>query len=138
LISASTCCRRIFSAPKKFLNTSFPDSSAEEQDTTHEQRTNHQLRCRIRHLEHDLQDITTRCCAERERRINLEVVIGGESLSSFESYVQVQIPCLMIIRSSSSDMSNRYNNLKAAWDSLMEAAEHASPQGFRVAVTVVL
>jgi hypothetical protein len=32
----------------------------------------------------------------------------------------------------------RYNNLKAACDSLMEATEHASPQGFRVAVTVVL
>jgi hypothetical protein len=44
----------------------------------------------------------------------------------------------MIIRSSSSDASDRYNNLKAALDSLMEAAEHASPQGFRVAVTVVL
>jgi hypothetical protein len=35
-------------------------------------------------------------------------------------------------------MSNRYNNIKAAWDSLMEAAEHASPQGFCVAVMVVL
>jgi hypothetical protein len=35
-------------------------------------------------------------------------------------------------------MSDRYNNLKAAWDSLMEAAEHASPQAFRVTVTVVL
>jgi hypothetical protein len=44
----------------------------------------------------------------------------------------------MKICSSSSDMSDRYNNLKAAWDSLMEAAEHASPQSFRVAVTVVL
>jgi hypothetical protein len=44
----------------------------------------------------------------------------------------------MIICPSSSDMSDRYNNLKAAWNSLMEAAEHASPQGFRVAVTVVL
>jgi hypothetical protein len=44
----------------------------------------------------------------------------------------------MRICSSSSDMSDRYNNLKAAWDSLMEAAEHASPQGFRVTVTVVL
>jgi hypothetical protein len=43
----------------------------------------------------------------------------------------------MRICSSSSDMSDRYNNL-ATWDSLMEAAEHASPQGFRVAVTVVL
>jgi hypothetical protein len=44
----------------------------------------------------------------------------------------------MIICSSSSDVSDRYNNLKVAWDSLMEAADHASPQGFRVAVTVVL
>jgi hypothetical protein len=35
-------------------------------------------------------------------------------------------------------MSDRYNNLKAAWDSMMEAAEHASPQGFYVAITVVL
>jgi hypothetical protein len=40
--------------------------------------------------------------------------------------------------SSSSDLSDRYNNLKAAWDNLMEAAEHASPQGFHVVVTVVL
>jgi hypothetical protein len=35
-------------------------------------------------------------------------------------------------------MSDRYNNLKAAWDSLTEAAEHTSPQGFYVAITVVL
>jgi hypothetical protein len=35
-------------------------------------------------------------------------------------------------------MSDRYNSLKAAWDSLMEAAEHTNPQGFYVAVTVVL
>jgi hypothetical protein len=41
----------------------------------------------------------------------------------------------MRICSSSSDMSDRYNNLKSAWDSLMEAAEPTSPQGFRVAVT---
>jgi hypothetical protein len=44
----------------------------------------------------------------------------------------------MIIFSSSSDVSDRYNNLKAVWNILMEAAEHASPQGFYVAVTVVL
>jgi hypothetical protein len=54
------------------------DSSAEEEDATHEQRANHQLRHRIRHFEHDLRDITARCCAERERRMSLEVVIGGE------------------------------------------------------------
>jgi hypothetical protein len=44
----------------------------------------------------------------------------------------------MRIHSSSSDISDRYNNLKAACDSLMEVAEHASPQGFCVAITVVL
>jgi hypothetical protein len=54
------------------------DSSAEEEDATHEQRANHQLRRRIRHLEHDLRDITVHCCAERERCMSLEVVIGGE------------------------------------------------------------
>jgi hypothetical protein len=54
------------------------DSSAEEEDVTHEQRANHQLRRRTRHPEHDLRDINTLCCAERERRMSLEVVIGGE------------------------------------------------------------
>jgi hypothetical protein len=54
------------------------DSSTEEEDATHEQRVNHHLRRHIRHLEHDLQDITARCCAERERRMSLEVAIGGE------------------------------------------------------------
>jgi hypothetical protein len=44
---------------------------------------------------------------------------------------------LTIICSPSSDVSDRYNNLKAAWDSLMEAAEHANPRGFYVSVTVV-
>jgi hypothetical protein len=37
-----------------------------------------QLHRRIRHLEHDLRDITARCCAERERRMSLELVIGGK------------------------------------------------------------
>jgi hypothetical protein len=54
------------------------DSSAEVEDATAEQMTNHQLCNRIRHLEHDLRDITVRCCFEREHRMNLEVVIGGE------------------------------------------------------------
>jgi hypothetical protein len=35
-------------------------------------------------------------------------------------------------------MSDRYNNLKASWDSLMEATEHDNPRSFYVAVTVVL
>jgi hypothetical protein len=54
------------------------DSSAEEEDATPEQRTNHQLRCRIRHLEHDLWDITARYSAERKRRMSLEALIGGK------------------------------------------------------------
>jgi hypothetical protein len=54
------------------------DSSTEEEDATHEQRANHQLRYRIRHLEHDPRDITALCCAEREHRMSLEVVTGGE------------------------------------------------------------
>jgi hypothetical protein len=55
------------------------DSSAEE-DATPEQRTNHQLRRRIRHLEHNLRDITARCSAERERRMSLEALLGGKFL----------------------------------------------------------
>jgi hypothetical protein len=54
------------------------NSSAEEEDAAPEQRTSHQLRRRIRHLEHDLRDITARCSAERERRMSLEVLIGGK------------------------------------------------------------
>jgi hypothetical protein len=43
-----------------------------------EQRINHQLRRRIRHLEHNLQDITARCNAERERRMSLEALVGDK------------------------------------------------------------
>jgi hypothetical protein len=42
------------------------------------------------------------------------------------------------IYSSASDVSDRYNSLKAAWDSLVEAANHGHPRAFQVAVTVVL
>jgi hypothetical protein len=54
------------------------NSSAEEEDATPEQKTNHQLRRRIRHLEHNLRDITTHCSAERERRMSLEALVGGK------------------------------------------------------------
>jgi hypothetical protein len=54
------------------------DSSAEEESATPEQRTNHQLRRRIRLLEQNLRDITARCSAERERRMSLEALIGGK------------------------------------------------------------
>jgi hypothetical protein len=54
------------------------DSLAEEEDAMYEERTNHQLRRHIRHLEHDLRDITARCCAERERRMSLEALVGSK------------------------------------------------------------
>jgi hypothetical protein len=54
------------------------DSSAEEEDATPEQRTNHQLRRRIQHLEYDLRDITAHCSTERERRMSLEALVGGK------------------------------------------------------------
>jgi hypothetical protein len=56
------------------------DSSTEEEDATPEQRTNHQLRRRIRHLEHNLWDITARCSAEHEHRMSLEALVGGKIL----------------------------------------------------------
>jgi hypothetical protein len=55
------------------------DSSLEAEDATPEQRINHQLCCHVRHLEHDLWDITARCQAERERRMALEALIGGKN-----------------------------------------------------------
>jgi hypothetical protein len=54
------------------------DSSSEEEDATHEQKVNHQLCHRIWHLEHDLQDITACCCAERECHMSLEALVGGK------------------------------------------------------------
>jgi hypothetical protein len=54
------------------------DSSVEEEDATPEQKTNHQLRRRIRHLEHNLRDITARCSAEHECHMSLELLVGGK------------------------------------------------------------
>jgi hypothetical protein len=55
------------------------DSSLEAEDATPEQRINHQLRRRVRHLEHDLREITARYQAERERRMALEALVGGKN-----------------------------------------------------------
>jgi hypothetical protein len=52
------------------------DSSTEGEDATPEQSTNHQLRRRIWHLEHNLRDITAHCSAER--RMSLEPLVGGK------------------------------------------------------------
>jgi hypothetical protein len=58
------------------------DSSSEEENSTPEQKINHQLRCHIWHLEHNLRDITGRCNAKRERRMSLEALVGGK-ISTF-------------------------------------------------------
>jgi hypothetical protein len=58
--------------PKYILS----DSSTEEESATPEQRTNHQLRHRIRHLEHNLRDITAYCSAECKRPMSLEALVG--------------------------------------------------------------
>jgi hypothetical protein len=55
------------------------DSSEEEEDAMPEQRINHQLRRRIRHLEHNLRDITARCNAECERHMTLEALVEGKT-----------------------------------------------------------
>jgi hypothetical protein len=64
------------------------DSSLEAEDATPEQRINHQLHRRVRHLEHDLRDITARCQAERERRMTLEALVGGKTS------IFILTPCL--------------------------------------------
>jgi hypothetical protein len=63
------------------------DSSLEAEDATPEQRISHQLHLRIRHLEHDLRDITARCQAERERRMALEALVGGKYLQLLLDFV---------------------------------------------------
>jgi hypothetical protein len=82
----------------------FSDSSAEEEDATPEQKTNHQLRRRIRHPEHNLRDITARCSAERERCMSLEALVGGKifiligfSCLNFRSHFQQDlVPFLQV------------------------------------------
>jgi hypothetical protein len=54
------------------------ESSLEAEDAKPEQKINHQLRRRVRHLEHDLRDITAHCQAERERRMALWALVGGK------------------------------------------------------------
>jgi hypothetical protein len=112
------------------------DSSLEAEDATPEQRINHQLRRRVRHLEHDLRDITARYQAEHERRMALEALVGGKTaifiLTPCSSSDLFSNNCSSVL-----DVSDRYSNLKAAWDSLMEAASHGHPRSFQVAITVV-
>jgi hypothetical protein len=73
---------------KETLEYITSDSSLEAEDATPEQRIIHQLRRRVRHLEHDLRDITARCQAKRERRMALEELVGGKTS------IFILTPCL--------------------------------------------
>jgi hypothetical protein len=69
--------------------------------------------------------------------MTLEALVGGETsifiLTPCSSSDLCSNNCSSVL-----DVSDRYSNLKAAWDSLMEAASHGHPRSFQVAITVVL
>jgi hypothetical protein len=69
--------------------------------------------------------------------MSLEALVGVKLPSSLDSMLRLRSShsnnC-----SSPVDVCDRYSNLKAAWDSLMEAASHGHPRSFQVAVTVFL
>jgi hypothetical protein len=68
----------------------------------------------------------------------LEALVGGKCLWLFLDFTFTSGFFAPNNHSSVSDVSDMYNNLKADWDSLVEAANHGHPHAFQVAVTVVL
>jgi hypothetical protein len=68
----------------------------------------------------------------------LEALVGGKCFRPLLDFALTSGFLAPDTHSSVSDVSDRYNNLKAAWDSLVEAANHGHPRAFHVAVTVVL
>jgi hypothetical protein len=68
----------------------------------------------------------------------LEALVGGKHPQLLLDSVLTSESLAPNDHSSVPDVSDRYNNLKAAWDSLVEAANHGHPHAFQVAVTVVL
>jgi hypothetical protein len=67
----------------------------------------------------------------------LEALVGGKHLQLL-SESMLTSGSAPNDHSSVPDVSDRYNNPKAAWDSLVDAANHDHPHAFQVAVTVVL
>jgi hypothetical protein len=68
----------------------------------------------------------------------LEALVGGKCFRPLIVFALTSEFLAPDTHSFVSDVSDRYNNLKAAWDSLVEAANHGHPRAFQVAVTVVL
>jgi hypothetical protein len=68
----------------------------------------------------------------------LEALVGGKCFLLLLDFALTSGFLAPNTHSSISDVSDRYNNLKVAWDSLVEAANHGHPRALQVAVTVVL
>jgi hypothetical protein len=68
----------------------------------------------------------------------LEALVGGKCFRPLLVFALTSGFLALDTHCSVLDVSDRYNNLKAAWDSLVEAANHGHPRAFQVAVTVVL
>jgi hypothetical protein len=69
--------------------------------------------------------------------MSLEALVGVRLSFLFDSTLRLRSSYSNNC-SSPLDVFDMYSNLKAAWDSLMEAASHDHPRSFQVAVTVVL
>jgi hypothetical protein len=67
--------------------------------------------------------------------MTLEALVGG---NRFQLHLDSALAPVSNHYSSVLDVFDRYNNLKAAWDSLVEATNHDHPHSFQVAVTVAL
>jgi hypothetical protein len=68
----------------------------------------------------------------------LEALVGGKHLQLLLDSMLTSEFLAPNDHSSVSDVSDRYNNLKTAWNSLVEAANRGHPHAFQVAITVVL
>jgi hypothetical protein len=69
--------------------------------------------------------------------MSLEALIGGK-ITIFIWLPRLSSNLTFNNYSFFSDVSDRYSNLKASWDSIMEDANHGNPRSFQVAVMVVL
>jgi hypothetical protein len=68
----------------------------------------------------------------------LVALVGGKLLQLLLDFVLTSESLAPNDHSSVLDVSDRHNNLKAAWDSLVEAENRGHPHAFQVAVMVVL
>jgi hypothetical protein len=66
----------------------------------------------------------------------LEALVGGKRFRPLLDLMPAFRFLAPNIDSSASDVSDRYNNLKTAWESLVEAANHGHPHAFLLTVKI--